>query len=96
MLKLVFRALCNGKWSHENHTLGGHAADVSIWMDHDKKIFTTLKKYLQAKDIAANLSHCDADIVAACSWIQDEYEPTIEVRQISKVRINVRIILRPA
>ena len=51
---------------------------------------------MQAKDIAANLSHCDADIVAACSWIKDEYEPTIEVRQISKVRIDVRKILRPA
>ena len=87
--------MCNGKWSHENHTLGGHAADVSTWIMIKENIHY-LKKYLQAKDIAANLSHCDADIVAACSWIQDEYEPTIEVRQISKVRINVRIILRPA
>ena len=69
--------MCNGKWSHENHTLGGHAADVSIWIMIKENIYN-LKKYLQAKDIAANLSHCDADIVAACSWIQDEYEPTIE------------------
>ena len=91
--------MCNGKWSHEkeNHTLGGHAADVSIWIMIKENIYY-FKKYLQAKDIAANLSHCDADIVAACSWIQDEYESTIEVRTnaSSKVQMNVRIILRPA
>ena len=89
--------MCNGKWSHENHTLGGHALDVSRSRSTEN-ISLFPKKYLQAKDIAANLSHCDADIVAACSWIQDEYESTIEVRTnaSSKVQINVRIILRPA
>ena len=45
----------------------------------NRKIFKTHKKYLQAKSIVANLTQCEADIQAACSWTVDEYEPTIEV-----------------
>ena len=63
----------------------------------EEKIFKTHLKYLQAKSIVANLTQCETELQAACSWTVDEYETTIEV---GEVRIFVflwaQVLFRPA
>ena len=45
------------------------------------KIKTKNKQNIKAKQIASNLSSCDASVVAACTLLMDGYESTIAVRK---------------